>query len=124
EVDVPGSLDSALSFVGAAAVDGLVITDANAFVTNLSLVTALVDKRRVPSIATPVLASKGGALVGYGVDFTAMFRRATVFVDKILKGANPADIPIEQPTQFKKVVKALGVEIPQSLLVRADDVIE
>jgi len=62
------------------------------------------------------------ALVGYGVDFTAMFRRATVFVDKILKGTNPADIPIEQPTQFKTVInqktaKALGVEIPPSLIV-------
>nr|WP_283814903.1 ABC transporter substrate binding protein [Bradyrhizobium diazoefficiens] len=67
--------------------------------------------------------------MGYGVDFTAMFRHAAVFVDKILKGANPADIPIEQPTQFKTVInqktaKALGVEIPPSMLVRADDVIE
>lgn len=58
-----------------------------------------------------------------------MFRHAAVFVDKILKGANPADIPIEQPTQFKTVInqktaKALGVEIPPSMLVRADDVIE
>jgi len=83
----------------------------------------------VPSIAAPVLASRGAALVGYGVDFTAMFRRSAVFVDKILKGANPADIPIEQPTQFKTVInlktaKALGVEIPPSLLVRADEVID
>lgn len=129
EVDVPGSLDSALSVVGAAAVDGLVVTDANVFVTNWSLVAALVDKCRVPTIATPILASKGVTLVGYGVDFTSMFRRATIFVDKILKGAKPADIPIEQPTEFKtvinlKIAKALGVKIPQSLLVRADDVIE
>jgi putative tryptophan/tyrosine transport system substrate-binding protein len=69
------------------------------------------------------------ALVRYGVDFTAMFRRAAVFVDKILKGANPADIPIEQPTQFKTVInlktaKALGVEIPPAVLLRADEVIE
>jgi putative ABC transport system substrate-binding protein len=128
EVDVPGDLQSALSSVGSTPLDGLVITDANAFVTS-PIVAAIVDKCRVPSIAAPIVASRGGALVGYGVDFTSMFRRATVFVDKILKGANPADIPIEQPTQFKTVInlktaKALGLEIPQSLQVRADEVIE
>lgn len=129
ELDVPGDLDNALSIFGSTAMDGLVITDANAFVTNSALVAAIVDKCRVPSIAAPIVASRGGALVGYGVDFTSMFRRATVFVDKILKGANPADIPIEQPTLFKTVInlktaKALGLEIPQSLQVRADEVIE
>jgi len=129
EVDVPGDLESALSVVGSTAMDGLVITDANAFVSNSSVVAAIVDKCRVPSVGAPIVASRDAALVGYGVDFTAMFRHATVFVDKILKGANPADIPIEQPTQFRTVVnqktaRALGVEIPPSLLVRADEVIE
>ena len=129
EVDVPGDLDSTLSAVASTAMDGLVVTDANAFVTNASLVATLVDRSHVPSVAAPVIASRGAALVGYGVDFTAMFRRSTVFVDKILKGASPADIPIEQPTQFKTVInlktaKAFGVEIPQSLLVRAEEVIE
>jgi putative ABC transport system substrate-binding protein len=93
------------------------------------LVAVIVDKCRVPSIAAPILASRGAALVGFGVDFTAMFRRSAVFVDKILKGANPADIPIEQPTKLKTVVnlktaKALGVEIPLAVLLRADEVIE
>ena len=67
--------------------------------------------------------------MGYGVDFTAMFCRAAVFVDRILKAANPADIPIEQPTRFKTVInlktaKALGVEIAPAALLRADEVIE
>jgi putative ABC transport system substrate-binding protein len=129
EVDFPGDLDSALSAAGSTAMEGLVITDTNVFLTNQSLMAAIVDKCRVPSIAAPTIASRGAALVGYGVDFTAMFRRAAVFVDKILKGANPADIPIEQPTQFKtvinlKVAKALGVEIPPAVLLRADEVIE
>jgi putative ABC transport system substrate-binding protein len=129
EVDVPGDIESALTTVGSTPIDGLVITDANAFVTNSSMVAAIVDKCRVPSIAAPILASRGAALVGYGVDFTAMFRRSAIFVDKILKGANPADIPIEQATKFKTVVnlktaKALGVEIPAAVLLRADEVIE
>lgn len=129
EIDVPGDLESALSLVGSTRMDGLVITDANAFLTNTPMIAAIVDKCRVPSVAAPIVASRAAALVGYGVDFTAMFRHAAVFVDKILKGANPAEIPIEQPTQFKTVInrktaKALGVEIPPSMLVRADDVIE
>ncbi len=129
EIDVPGDLESALSVVGSTSIDGLVITEANAFVTNSSLVAAIVDKCRVPSIAAPILASRDATLVGFGVDFTAMFRRSAVFVDKILKGANPADIPIEQPTKLKTIVnlktaKALGVEIPPAVLLRADEVIE
>src|SRR3954465_509322 len=129
EIDVPGDLESVLSIVGSASIDGLLILEANAFITNSSLVAAIVDKCRVPSIAAPILASRGAVMVGYGVDFTAMFRRSAVFVDKILKGANPADIPIEQPTKLKTVVnlktaKTLGVEIPPAVLLRADEVIE
>ncbi|MGH6709407.1 MAG: ABC transporter substrate-binding protein [Bradyrhizobium sp.] len=129
EVSIPGDLESTLSVVGSTSMDGLVITEANAFVTNASLVAAIVDKCRVPSIAPPILASRGAALVGFGVDFTAMFRRGAVFVDRILKGANPGDIPIEQPTRFKTVInlktaKVLGVEIPPAVLLRADEVIE
>ncbi|MDI1265517.1 MAG: ABC transporter substrate-binding protein [bacterium] len=128
EVDVPGDLGSALSTVASTAMDGLVITDANAFVTS-PIVGAIVEKCRVPSIAAPIVASRGAAPVGYGVDFTAMFRHAAVFVDKILKGANPADIPIEQPTKFRTVInlktaRALGVEIPPAVSLRADEVIE
>ena len=73
-------------------------------------------------------ASAGG-LLGYGMDFVSMFRRAATFVDKILKGAKPGDIPIEQATRFETVVnlktaKAIGVEMPPLLLAAADEVIE
>ena len=73
--------------------------------------------------------AEAGGLVGYGVDIVETIRHAAVFVDKILKGANPADIPIEQATRFRltlnlRSAQALGLTVPQSLLLRADEVIQ
>ena len=88
----------------------------------------LAMKGRMPSIGFTEYAEPGG-LMGYGVNFLDLWRRSMVFVDKILKGSRPADLPILQPTRFDlainlKTAKALGLTIPQSLLQRADQVIE
>ena len=97
-------------------------------VNHLRRIVRLAADSRVAVIGSADLTREGG-LITYGTDRPAMYRRAATFVDKILKGAKPADLPIEQPTKFELVInlktaKALGLTIPPSLLLRADRVIE
>jgi putative ABC transport system substrate-binding protein len=92
-------------------------------------VTDLVNAARVPALYPYPWYVQAGGLMSYGPNSAEMHRRAAIFVDKILKGANPADLPVEQPTRFDliinlKTAKALGLSIPSSLIIRADQVIE
>jgi len=96
---------------------------------NLRLIADFAMQNRLPSTFHLREFPAVGGLLSYGVDRLDLFRRAATYVDKILKGASPADLPIEQPTKFELVVnlktaKALGFNIPPSLLARADEVIE
>jgi putative ABC transport system substrate-binding protein len=88
----------------------------------------LVRKAHLPTISAWRQLPESGGLVSFGADIPEMFHRAAVYVDKILKGAKPADLPVEQPTKFElvinlKIAKALGLTIPQSVLIRANEVI-
>ncbi len=92
-------------------------------------VAELAAKHRLPSISALLEYVEAGGLMGYGSSMNEMYRRAATYVDKIFKGAKPGDLPVEQPTKFEliingKTAKALGLKIPQSLLISADKVIE
>jgi putative ABC transport system substrate-binding protein len=92
-------------------------------------VASLAAESKVPIITPFREITEAGGLMSYGPDLLAMFRRAAVYVDKILKGANPADLPVEQPAMFEMVInlkaaKLLGIEVPPNLSARADEVVE
>lgn len=99
------------------------------FAGNLKRLADLAAKYRLPSTFHLREYADYGGLVAYGVDRADQFHRAAGYVDKILKGASPADLPVEQPTKFEfvinlKAAKALGINVSPALLARADDVIE
>ena len=128
EAREPNELDGAFTEMARRHVDAVVIEEDGMFIDNTGAIADLATKRRLPSTGLKELAEAGG-LMGYGVNRLELFHRAAVFVDKILKGAKPGDLPIERVTKFELVInlktaRALGLTIPKSLLLRADRVIE
>lgn len=124
----PGEFSLAFATMAERRVDSVVVTEDGEFAASFGAIAALALRRKLPSIGAREYAEAGG-LVGYGVNILDLYRRAAYFVDRILKGAKPADLPIEQPTHFELIVnlataKALGVAIPDTFLVRADKLIE
>ena len=109
-------------------VDAVAVTEDGEFAASFKAIAALALKNKLPSIGSKEYAEAGG-LIGYGVNILDLYRRAAYFIDKILKGAKPAELPIEQPTRFEFVInlntaRTLGLNIPPMLLTRADKVIE
>jgi putative ABC transport system substrate-binding protein len=93
------------------------------------LIVSMATQHRLPSTFSERSFVAAGGLVSYGVDRAELFRRAASYIDRILRGANPADLPVQQPTKFELVVnlntaKAIGLAIPETFLIRADEVIE
>jgi putative ABC transport system substrate-binding protein len=124
----PGEFSLAFATMAESRVDSVVVTEDGEFAASFGAIAALALRRKLPSIGAREYAEAGG-LVGYGVNILDLYRRAAYFVDRIFKGAKPADLPIEQPTHFELIVnlataKALGVAIPDTFLVRADKLIE
>ncbi len=109
--------------------DALIALDDALIFTNRTRIIALAARHRLPSVYGYREFPDAGGLMAYGPSRHDMYRQAAVYVDKILKGAKPADLPVERPTKFELVInlktaKALGLTIPQSLLGRADEVIQ
>ncbi len=128
DVKDPAQLEAAFAAMAKDRVGAIVLIDDPMLIANYKAIGDLALKHRLPAIGFTGFAEAGGLMTS-GVSLVELWRRHAYFVDKILKGANPANIPIEQPTKFELVInlktaKALGLKIPQTLVQRADKVIE
>ena len=126
----PGDFDAAVARLVAQRIDAIFASGGSALVTNMrGRLIELANQTRLPVIGVQPIVADAGGLFAYGAPLADRIRRSALLVDKILKGAKPADLPVEQPTLFELVVnlktaKALGITIPNSILLRADRVIE
>ncbi len=128
-VRAPDDFERAFQAATRRGTGALFILDDFFLTRHLTQIAKLTVKTRLPAMAGVTGFAEAGVLVSYGPNFAAITRRAVTYVDKILKGAKPADLPIEQPTKFDLVInlktaKALGLTIPPSLLGRADEIIQ
>ncbi len=123
----PEEFAAAFLVISRAHAQALYVIDDGFFAKNRSTIVALASESRLPVLGDRAFV-EAGALIWYGANFGDLYRRSAGYVVKILKGAKPGDLPIEQPTKFELVVnlktaKALGIKVPESILLRADEVI-
>ena len=125
----PNQFDGAFAAMAKERVGALLVLSDAMLSSHRTRLADLAVRSRLPSAYAVRESVEAGGLMSYGPSFLDLYRRSAAYVDKILRGAKPADLPVEQPTNFELVInlktaKALGLTIPQSLLLRADQVIQ
>jgi putative ABC transport system substrate-binding protein len=125
----PEELESAFAAMARERAEALLVTGSSTFLAHRARVAELALKARLPTMLSFRESVAAGGLMAYAVNMADFVGRAAVYVDQILKGAKPADLPVEQPTRFELVInektaKTLGLSLPQALLLRADDLIQ
>jgi putative ABC transport system substrate-binding protein len=129
DVRGPSDFDNAFARMRKQHADAVMVVTDPLTLRNRETIVSLAAANRIPAVYEFAEFARAGGLIAYSASVPALFERAAIYVDKILKGATPADLPVEQPTKFELVInlttaKALGLTIPQSLLLRADEVIQ
>jgi putative ABC transport system substrate-binding protein len=124
-----GKIERAITAVAGSANGGLIVTGSPSATIHRNLIIALAARHQLPAVYYDRFYVTGGGLISYGADYLDGCRRAASYVDRILKGEKPADLPVQAPTKYelvinRKTAKALGLEVPDRLLARADEVIE
>jgi putative tryptophan/tyrosine transport system substrate-binding protein len=129
DVQGPAEFDEAFATMSRESAEALIVVQSTIFETSPYRIQQLATRYRIPAIYGLRTSTDAGGLMSYGPNVAALYAYSAVFVDKILKGTKPADLPVEQPRKFELVInlrtaKALGLTIPQAVLLRADEVIE
>jgi putative tryptophan/tyrosine transport system substrate-binding protein len=124
-----GEMESAIAAFARSSNGGLIVTGSALAVVRRDLIIALAARHRLPEVYYDRYFASAGGLISYGSDSVEQFRLAAAYVDRILKGQKPADLPVQTPTKYELVVnlktaKVLGLDVPSSILARADEVIE
>jgi ABC-type uncharacterized transport system substrate-binding protein len=126
---IPSEIERALTAFARSANGGLIVTASARAVEHRELVVALASRLKLPAVYSARSFAVAGGLISYGVDLLHQYRRAAGYVDRILRGEKPGDLPVQAPSRYELVVnlktaKALGIDIPDTVLARADEVIE
>jgi putative ABC transport system substrate-binding protein len=125
----PREIERAVAAFARSANGGLIVTVSTLAGVHRDLIVMLAARHKLPAVYYARYIVAGGGLISYGPDFIDQHRRAAGYVDRILKGEKPADLPVQAPTKYETVInlktaKALGLDVPPSILARADEVIE